>query len=78
MSSTYASSYRPLGSLVLPAFDQPQTRTNRRREPLTLLANLEASLSAATLEELIRDLAGWSVPPTAPVGAGRSGAQWLW
>jgi hypothetical protein len=81
--SPYASLHRPLGSLApgclaLPASDQLQTRPNRLREPLTLLANLEASLPAATLAELIRDLAGWSVPPTVPASAGRSGTQWLW
>ena len=30
----------------------------------------------ATAEELTRDLAGWGLPPAAPLG--RAGATWLW
>ncbi|AMR27706.1 hypothetical protein A0257_11765 [Hymenobacter psoromatis] len=83
MATPYSSDYRPLGSpvsrfLVLPDLDQLSARKRRLSEPQLMLAGLEASLSATTLEELIRDLAGWSVPPTGSVAAGRAGAQWLW
>ncbi len=83
MATAYSSDYRPPGSpahrfLAQPGLAQPQARKNRPCEPRRLLAGLEASLSADTLEDLIRDLAGWSVPPAGPAGAGRTGAQWLW
>lgn len=83
MAIPYSADYRPLGGPAhrfrpLAGPGQPPARQSRPREPRTLLAGLEASLSAATLEELIRDLAGWSVPPAGPIGAGRAGAQWLW
>lgn len=78
MATAYPSDYRPLGSPAHRFLAQPQARKNRPPEPRRRLAGLEASLSADTLQDLIRDLAGWSVPPAGPAGAGRTGAQWRW